>query len=239
MYYFDAHAEKYGGRTFERFRDVPNFIVKNIKDGSLILDIGCGKGEFLSYVNSKFNCTAFGIDISRKMLSSHNCRTTIVQSDATMLPFKSDTFDVVYMDTIIHHIVASSYFIMIQLQKEAIIEAIRVLKPHGYLIIQELYYDFLLSTFKHFAFWWLKIANKINIPPFPGETSVVIYLRTKKDWDLFMGDFQKNYGLILIKRDVYPASAKIKFRLLGVKEIGNAVYFLQKPKNKVDILNVL
>ena len=71
MQHFDKYARRYGRRTEERFKDVVNFLRETLGKNSkiLVLDIGCGQGEFLSHIRAILNYTCVGIDISEKMLS--------------------------------------------------------------------------------------------------------------------------------------------------------------------------
>lgn len=66
-----------------------------------ILDVGCGNG-FFTYNFSKFAYTV-GLDYSRYMLSINPCNP-LVQGYALLLPFKTNTFDVVFCSNLLHHI---------------------------------------------------------------------------------------------------------------------------------------
>lgn len=92
-------------------------VQKNIdrKDGINLLDIGCGTGDiiesFITYSNIKFS-NIIGVDISeamlnlfitkRRYLKINNCY--ILKADATNLPFKDNSFDVVATAFVIRNI---------------------------------------------------------------------------------------------------------------------------------------
>jgi ubiquinone/menaquinone biosynthesis C-methylase UbiE len=64
-------------------------------DGRL-LDLGCGNGEFLKYLNSYPNLAAIGLDISEKQLNLAKTITLpIVRGDFFSLPFKDNSFSTI------------------------------------------------------------------------------------------------------------------------------------------------
>ena len=61
-----------------------------------LLDLGCGKGEFLKYLNSYPNLTTIGLDISEKKLDLTKTLTFfVVRGDFFLLPFKDSSFSTV------------------------------------------------------------------------------------------------------------------------------------------------
>ena len=66
-----------------------------------ILDVGCGNG-FFTYYFSKLAYTV-GIDYSRYMLSI-NPGALLIQGSALALPFKTDSFDLVFCSNLLHHV---------------------------------------------------------------------------------------------------------------------------------------
>ena len=115
---------------------------KYLKNGDKILDVGCGLGYAVIRHASLFKAEAHGIDYSSNMIEGANTllkrkkpklRGTVNFQEATVLglPFKDNTFDVV----------TSSRCLMAllnwELQKAALKEIYRVLKPGGLLILME------------------------------------------------------------------------------------------------------
>lgn len=87
-----------------------------------LLDLGCGDGYLLKRLG-KFN--AFGLDISLKRLKRVN-KDNLVQGDATKLPFKNNSFDVVVCSEVLEHVPDPKLLIK---------EIKRVIKKSGNIII--------------------------------------------------------------------------------------------------------
>ncbi len=73
----------------------------SFSEDTKVLDVGCGNG-FFGYYFSKF-CDVTELDYSRYMLSRNPCNS-LVQGSALSLPFKNDTFDIVFCSDLLHHI---------------------------------------------------------------------------------------------------------------------------------------
>ncbi len=104
-----------------------------------MLDVGTGPGHipYLLVARSS-DATVVGVDLAEHMLglaeqnraqSADPDRIRFQHSDAKKLPFEDESFDVVFSNTILHHIPEPEDFIS---------EAYRVLKPRGTLLIRDL-----------------------------------------------------------------------------------------------------
>jgi SAM-dependent methyltransferase len=61
-----------------------------------ILEVGCGTGAILQEIENRFPGNIFGLDIDRSFLPQarrHTVRSHLLQSDAHVLPFPSEAFD--------------------------------------------------------------------------------------------------------------------------------------------------
>lgn len=101
---------------FERF---------NLKPGNLLLDVGCGRGEFL---RGFIQCGVVGHGVDQSPASLSYCpeasfKACDIQNDE--LPYPDDFFDVVYSKSVIEHF----YY-----PEKVIKEVYRVLKPGGKVI---------------------------------------------------------------------------------------------------------
>jgi len=109
---------------------------------SNLLEIGCSTG-FISIEASRYTgATCTGIDLSvesvkkaRSNIDKHIMeRVTFQQADAGQLPFEDDLFS---------HVVIGGHlpFIEVGERKRHVAEALRVLKPWGYLLVALYYYS--------------------------------------------------------------------------------------------------
>jgi ubiquinone/menaquinone biosynthesis C-methylase UbiE/uncharacterized protein YbaR (Trm112 family) len=102
-------------------------IIKSLSDktrGSSFLDVGCGTGNLLKYGRKHF-ARAIGADVSVEMLKKAREKgCEVVQAEALNLPFKCDTFNVVSIFSVLHHLYDYKPFFD---------EAERVLKSGGFL----------------------------------------------------------------------------------------------------------
>jgi arsenite methyltransferase len=101
------------------------------------LNVGCGIGVGSTYIAKKYGCHVVGVDISEKMIewSRRRAREERVEAkvefrtaDVLDLPFEADHFDVVF---------AESVLIFVEDKARAIRECVRVIKPGGYVGLNE------------------------------------------------------------------------------------------------------
>lgn len=115
------------GRTNAR-KNLEEFIKKNCN--GKILDLGCGTGRY----NYLFESNYFGLDINEKYLiniSKDSCH--FVCGNATILPFKNNTFDSVLSVGFFHHIDFEN-------TKKVFQEIIRVIKKEAKILIIDAFY---------------------------------------------------------------------------------------------------
>ena len=98
-----------------------------------VLDLGCGEGSGLGFLRQRLPHAAFtGVDFSfakvRHMARAYP-ETSAVCADATRLPFGQESFDLVMLRDLLHHV---------DFARETVVaEAWRVLRPGGVLAILE------------------------------------------------------------------------------------------------------
>ena len=91
-----------------------------------VLDIGCGYGDLLSEFK-KNGAEVYGVDISQESLKICNEKgISVVKADCRNIPFKDNTFDVVYSIGVVEHVMETD---------KAINEHMRVCKPNGIVVV--------------------------------------------------------------------------------------------------------
>lgn len=111
----------------------------DINTGMKTLDIGCGRGEMISHSAMK-GAFAYGLDYARAPVelanesiktvlgSEHVNKTGLIQADAKMLPFRSNSFDRLFMLDFVEHLYPDELI-------QSMNEVYRVLKPGGKIVI--------------------------------------------------------------------------------------------------------
>ncbi|OGW48175.1 MAG: hypothetical protein A2Y66_02400 [Nitrospirae bacterium RBG_13_41_22] len=130
------------GQQFPAYYD-EFYKLAQIKTESRVLDIGCGRGEFVIFCALK-GAIAIGVDYSADAIDIANGlkelvakgrednsivqRSTFRQADVKSLPFPDDEFDVIVSRAVVEHLHQWELLQMLQ-------ECKRVLKPNGILLI--------------------------------------------------------------------------------------------------------
>lgn len=103
-----------------------------VKDSYTVIDIGSGIGnniktisEFTGHITA-VDISPTALDILRKRCSGFVGNLSIVNADATILPFPAEIFDVVILTEILEHC---------ENPERVLSECVRILKPGGYIIV--------------------------------------------------------------------------------------------------------
>jgi len=124
--YFDEFNGKYESISDEEFELLRKYLPK-INKKARILDLGCGSGALGEHVkNFQSESSVFGLDISLPLL--RKCSISCCQSDASCLPFKDESLDVIIAAAAYHHFPDFN---------KAISEPFRCLRPGGYFFAYE------------------------------------------------------------------------------------------------------
>lgn len=95
-----------------------NRFLEVVSDSKNCLDIACGGGTVMNYVN-ELGCTPTGIDISSKAIEKVNNKFDTFVGSCHQLPFEDNQFDLVYFLDGMEHI-------PIQIEIDSLREAFRV-----------------------------------------------------------------------------------------------------------------
>lgn len=101
--------------------------------GAAVLDLGCGCGETMHYLQSEWGLDAFGIDRSGSMLKeglSRHSKLPVMCAEASTLPFASGVFDAVFCECVLS---------LVMDIERVLTECRRILKSEGLLLISDLY----------------------------------------------------------------------------------------------------
>lgn len=129
--YYDAMAEGY---ERERHHGYHVFLdeseagcVADLVEGVDVLEVGCGTGLILSRL-SRSARSVVGLDLSGAMLATAARRVpSVLQAEASRLPFPDDTFDVVVSFKVLAHV---------RRIEEVLAEIARVVRPGGHVALE-------------------------------------------------------------------------------------------------------
>lgn len=144
--YVDLYAAQYRAICQERIEPLREYLDSG--KSSLALDVGCGGGVFIDMLLDRYpNARAFGLDFSVGMLARNmsHPRKNLILGNAKKLPFGPGTFDLINVDTVMHHLIDSAgYNNTLEGIKQFLLNVRDVLKPGGLLIVHEIYHEFVL-----------------------------------------------------------------------------------------------
>jgi ubiquinone/menaquinone biosynthesis C-methylase UbiE len=120
-------------------------------DGGLVLDAGCGSGEFSRLLRRRAT-TVVSLDISLSLarLATQKARSLGVVGDALALPFQREVFDLVVSSEMVEHT---------RTPKGAVNELVRVLRLGGLLV---------LTTPNRRWEWLVRLASTVKARGFHG-----------------------------------------------------------------------
>ena len=110
-----------------KYLDFIRGIDQSLSSGATILEAGCGTGQTLSLLTRRHETVGLDISQAALNLARSNCKHSILGS-IFKIPFKDNTFDLVYNSGVIEHFQNPTNVAGIQ-------EMARVTKPSGRVII--------------------------------------------------------------------------------------------------------
>lgn len=137
--YRQIHDEcvRFSGADSDHFSEQKVAEIRRQETGSEveILDLGCGDGNSANFFRRYFpDCKYTGLDTSKESIARASSRSidgcTFSAYDGIVVPFPDDSFDVVFVACVLHHVSR-------MMHEKLIGEARRVLKAGGRLYIFE------------------------------------------------------------------------------------------------------
>lgn len=122
-----------------------------------LLEVGCGFGDFTEWCAEALGCRAIGIDPSTEAIARAQNRfpaATFFVGVAEDLPFPDSSFDSIVTLEVVEHLLEPSRFFL---------EALRVLRPGGYLVVQTPNYP--VKRIYDFLYWLMKRSSSPKDDP--------------------------------------------------------------------------
>ena len=152
--HFDSNVRLYVNKTLSCYEEACQRRVAqlvrvhpdSVHSPTRLLDVGCGGGFFIDlYLDALPKATGLGIDLSQGMLSTNRPtpRKQTSIGDALCITRKLGEFDVINIDTVMHHLIdSSSYAATLQQITGFLMSLHDVLKPGGVVMIREIYHEY-------------------------------------------------------------------------------------------------
>jgi len=123
--------------------------VQKLIDKYPLLEIGCGNGNFLKTINNNGKCIGIDLYVNK---SNENDNLLFIKCDGGGIPFKDETFGIVFAQYSLHHI---------EHINSTIKETFRVLKKGGKMIvIEDAPINFFGRFYADLNVSWLRIKKK-------------------------------------------------------------------------------
>jgi len=168
-----------------------NFILssykKHLKKNSKILDLGCGTGVVSKYLNENLGVKITGCDIKNYL--QHDMPFVKIKNNGN-LPFKTNSFDVVMLNDVLHHVEKPE---QINLIKEALRVGKKVLIFEVKPTISGKLFDIVLNKFHY------------------GDLKAPLAFRNEKAWGKVFEDLNAKYKTQILPRPFFYPFSHIAF----------------------------
>jgi ubiquinone/menaquinone biosynthesis C-methylase UbiE len=121
-------------------------LIKEIKNKvKSLIEIGCGDGERLNYIQKKFNIDAYGVDPSTNAIRfTKHLKSNCKIGTADKIPFNNKRFDLILFGQ-------SIMYFDNELLPQIISETLRILNYKGFILINDFYSKKVqYKTYKHY-----------------------------------------------------------------------------------------
>ncbi len=105
---YETAAEEYACHRQVHPEVLRNLIqTASLKSASIILEVGCGSGNYITALERVVGCACYGIDPSEKMLAKATEKSQTIRfqiGKAEQLEFADESVDVLFSVDVIHHV---------------------------------------------------------------------------------------------------------------------------------------
>jgi SAM-dependent methyltransferase len=197
-----------------------------------LLDVGCGGGFFLDLFLQAFpGASACGVDFCPAMLEVNApcSRKELHQGDALHLPEEIGDFEVINIDTVLHHLIdGMSYRRTVARIAQCLKHLQSRLTPGGVICVREIYHEYLVS--ETFGSRFLFFVSTLSLPKWMENILKSMGIQTANAGVCFLTRdqwfqlFQEN-GLSVLSIRNEPWSTQ-PYRRYGFKASGDIYYVL-------------
>lgn len=196
---YNHSAKEFSATRFNNWKEITNLSNKYIKDGMMILDVGCGNGRITQELKNK-NIKYIGIDNSTELLKEaiHNFNDrsnfSFLEGDILELPFAENQFDVIVCVAVMHHVPSKN------LRDKAMLEIHRVLKPGGILIMSN--WNLYQKKYRKYLYRFTIAKIKTSIHDFfsphkedcGSAEEITLKINRMEFGDIFLPSFGRHFG---------------------------------------------
>lgn len=238
--HFNRNVSIYVDNENELYRNISKDRIALLKEATQLdatralrlLDVGCGCGGFTDLFLAAFpNSTAVGVDLSSAMLCENtpSSRKRLMEGDALALPGEIGRFDIINVDTLMHHLISNSNYSATFQNIKRFLESLHVLlNPQGAVMVREIYHEYLaVETFGSRVVFEL---STLHLPPLAERVlkrvgiqsaNAGVCFLTRRQWqELF-----EEVGFAVAALEDKPWTS-LPHRFFGFKASGDLYYVL-------------
>lgn len=200
-------------------------------DGGNILDVACGEGQFIKVLQTSLRSWGHitGLDVNENILKLASGKfkgrnISFVEGSSQKIPFPDDRFDLVSLSKGLHHV---------EDPDAALQEMKRVLKPGGYLVINEMYSDGLTESqisqkmFHHLRVELDEILGVSHFYTFKKE-EIIKFAEGLNLSDLKIYEYQEDQNDPMNAERIKEHAEKLDSWLVQVADHGKYDYFYKR-----------
>jgi SAM-dependent methyltransferase len=233
--YIDKTLACYENASIQRLEAMAKVKGYNAASDFRLLDVGCGGGFFLDLFLQRFaGAWACGVDFCTAMLQANtpSHRKMLRQGDALALPQDCGDFEVINIDTVLHHLVSGRSYEGTQAQIEKCLRHLQSkLMPGGVICVREIYHEYF--GYETLGTRIIFFLSTLSVPGIVERLLKSVGLQTANAGVCFLTRRQwqqmfENAGLSIVSAEDNPWPGQ-PYRRFGFKTSGD-IYYILAPK---------